>query len=238
MLGIIAGSGMYSLGKKVGEIDVETKYGSVSLQKVRILDEEMIFLPRHGTDHAVPAHMVNHRANISALSKVGVSGVLSIYASGIISGYKIGDIIQIEDFIGLLSPATFYDDFSGGIRHTDFSEPFDLDMQTKLEEVASAVKVKLKDGGIIATTTGPRYETKTEVAFLRSMGANLVNMTAAPELSLLGEAEIDHVALAVGTNFAAGVSKKPLSAQEVEKSMKGAYGKLVALIGGFAEEIV
>jgi len=243
MLAVIAGTGFYSLGKKIEESDFMTPYGPAGLQLVSLMGEQLIFLPRHGTRHRLPPHRINYRANVAALKKAGVTGVLAIYSSGAISKYKPGDIVLIDDFMALGPqghPVTFYDDFSEGLRHTDFSEPFSKEMKAKLREVAGVEKVNLKSGGIVATVPGPRYETKSEIKALKKLGANLVNMTSAPEMTLLREAEIDFAAVAVVTNYAAGVSKtkKPINAQENLAVMKGVYGKLVALIGGFVEEIV
>ena len=238
MLGIIGGSGFYALGKKLAETDVLTPYGTAKLQMVSLLGEKLVFIPRHGVRHTLPPHKINYRANIAALKKAGVTGVMAVYASGVISKYKPGDIVLVDDFISLWQHATFYDDFSGGIRHTDFSEPCDMEIRKKLLEVAAVSKVKVKTGGIMACTRGPRFETKAEIRLLKKAGANLVNMTAGYEMALLGEAEIDYAAIAVGTNYATGISKKHLSAEETLGTMHTAYGRLMTLIGNFAGEIV
>lgn len=238
MLGIIGGTGFYTLGKKLGEADVLTPYGTARVQKVSLLDEEMVFIPRHGERHAIPPHRINYRANIAALKKAGVTGVIAAYSAGVISRFRPGDLVLVDDFIGFWQQDTFYDDFSAGIKHTDFSEPCDPEMRRRLRAVASAGRVKLGSGGIIGCTNGPRFETKSEVKALKKMGANLVNMTAAREMALLGEAEIDFAAIAVATNWAAGIGKKPVDAEDVLERMQSAYGQLVALIGNFAEEIV
>lgn len=238
MLAVIGGSGFYSLGRKIKDVKVTTPYGKAVLSKISFLDEELIFLPRHGKNHTIPPHKINYRANIAALEKIGVTGVLAFYSCGIISKYKPGDIILIDDFIGLWTPATFYDDFSGGIKHVDFTRPFSSEMNDIIKEVAAINKLKLKKGGIVAATPGPRFETKSEVKVLKKLGANLVNMTCGYEMSLLGESEIDSAAIAVASNYAAGISKKPLSAEETLGVMKDAKGKLHTLIEGFLKEVV
>ncbi len=238
MLGVIGGSGFYSLGKKLAETKVLTPYGATKLQTVSLLDEKMLFIPRHGDKHTIPPHKINYRANIAAMKKAGVTGVIAIYASGVISRYKPGDLVLVDDFIGLWQPATFYDDFGAGMKHKDFTEPCSRDMRGKLQEIAGVSRIALKTGGIIACTPGPRFETKAEIALLKNAGANLVNMTAGYEMALLGEAEIDYAAIAVGTNYAAGISKKPLRVEETLEAMRTAYGRLTTLIGNFAEETV
>jgi len=238
MIAIIGGSGFYSLGKKAKDHKVSTKYGKAVLSEVSFQDERVIFLPRHGKSHTLPPHKINYRANIRALEKIGVTGVLAFYACGVMSKYKPGDIILVDDFIGFLTPATFYDNFTGGIKHVDFTKPFSSNMKDKLMEVASVNRLKLKKGGIMIATPGPRFETKSEVKLLKKLGANLVNMTCGYEMSLLGESEIDFAAIAIGSNYAAGISKKPLSTAENIKVMRSARGKINTLIAGFLEEVL
>lgn len=213
MLAIIGGSGFYHLGKEIDRIPVVTPYGNTEVVHARLHGkEEILFIPRHGASHSIPPHRVNYRANIYALKKLDASAVFAAYASGVISKYKPGELILLDDFIGFDAPATFFDDFSSGIKHIDFTEPFDSALQDNVLEIAAALRIKIKKGGIIATTRGPRFETRAEIKALRQMGANLVNMTSAYEISLLREMEIPFAAIAVATNYACGVSKRRLSA--------------------------
>ncbi|MBI5227425.1 MTAP family purine nucleoside phosphorylase [Candidatus Micrarchaeota archaeon] len=237
MFAIIGGTGFYKLGKRVEELDVLTHYGTARLSVVSFAGEKIVFIPRHGEKHELPPHKINYRANIAALKKIDVRGVISVYSAGVISKYKPGDMVMLDDFIGLWTPITFHEDFFGGMKHADFSSPFSKELGEKIQEVSSVGKLGLKKGGIIATTPGPRFETKSEVKMLRKMGANLVNMTAAYEMSLLGEAEIDFAAIAVASNYAAGISKKPLKAEETLQVMAKAKTKVENLISGVLEEI-
>ncbi len=236
MLGIIGGSGLYSIGN-AKTFNVKTPYGIVAVRKARMFDKDIVFIQRHGEGHTIPPHKVNYRANVYVLKKLGVTAVLGIYASGIISKYKPGDLIVVDDFLGFWTPSTFFDDFKEGIKHVDFSQPYDRELKKLLLGVAKANKIKLRKGGIIATTRGPRFETKAEIKALRGMGANLVNMTHAYEAALLGELEIPYVAVAAGTNYACGISNKKLSAEEVIKNMQEMKGRIVLLINGLIKEV-
>lgn len=44
--------------------------------------------------------------------------------------------------------------------------------------------MKVKDGGTILVTDGPRYESSAESNLFKSWGAHLVGMTSVPEVSL------------------------------------------------------
>lgn len=238
MLGVIGGTGFYTLGRKVDARDVMTPFGVAHLELVSVAGEEMVFIPRHGKDHSLAPHMINYRANVAALEKVGVTGVLSFHSCGVVSKYKPGDLVLVDDFIGLFTPATFYDDFSGGMKHVDFSEPFSPEMKRILKGVASVNKVTLKTGGIVAATPGPRFETKSEVKLLKKLGANLLSMTCGYEMALLGESEIDFASVAIASNYATGIKKEAPSAKGVLEVSSKSKGRLLTLIQGFAKEIV
>lgn len=238
MLGIIGGSGFYYLGSEMDKVPVITPYGNVEVIKTKLHSkDDVLFIPRHGEAHAIPPHKVNYRANIYALNKLDASAVFATYASGIISDYKHGDLVMLEDFIGFDTPITFFDDFSGGMKHMDFTQPFDKNLKNAVLEVAGALKIKIKKGGIIATTPGPRFETKAEIRALHRLGANLVSMTHAYEATLLHELEIPYAAIAVATNYACGVSKKRLSTEEVIEQMDKTKTKFNLIINGLVDYV-
>lgn len=234
MLGIIAGTEIYSLAG-LNHREINTPYGPANIYTVKLNGKECIFIPRHGAKHASPPHKINYHANIWALKQAGVNKVLAVYACGIISKFKPGDLILAEDFLGFYAPITFYDNFENGIKHMDFSEPYAKEMQLKLIKAAKNANLNLKKNGIIATTHGPRFETKTEINALHKLNANLVNMTNAYESTLLHELEISCAALCIGSNFAAGIKKKKLSHSEVEEMMARKEKEIKKIIEEFAK---
>lgn len=230
MRAVIAGTGIYSIDQNALTKIIDTKYGKSSIEEIKLGGKSAIFLPRHGKKHEIPPHKINYRANISALKKIGVTDVLSIYSAGIISNFEPGDIVRIDDFIGLFTPATFYDKFDNKLMHKDFSNPFSNKISLFLN------KYEIKEGGIIATTPGPRFETKAEIRFLKVAGANLVNMTSAYEISLLHEMEIEFASIAVAANFASGITDHPLNNEEVINQMKKSNNKVQKIISAFLSE--
>ncbi len=238
MLGIIAGSGLYNIGK-MKEKSVPTPYGKAILYSLRLEDEDVLFIPRHMTDHSIPAHKVNYKANIWALEEEGATALLSFYSSGIISKYKPGDLVLLEDFIGLYTPTSFYDSFESGIRHADMSRPFDKGVCDLVKEGAHSGRIKLQKGGIIATTRGPRFETAAEIKVLRIAGANLVNMTAAYEVTLANELELPIAGIAIGTNLACGVrGTRAISHSEVTKAVKKKEAQVKTIAAHVARKVL
>nr|MDT0666833.1 5'-methylthioadenosine phosphorylase [Micromonospora sp. DSM 115978] len=83
-VGVIGGTGFYSLLDETEEIAVETPCGEPS-DKVAIGSvggRQVAFLPRHGRRHQYPAHAVTYRANLWALRSLGVRRVLAPAAVG------------------------------------------------------------------------------------------------------------------------------------------------------------
>ncbi len=236
MIGIIGGSGFYFLKGAEKSRTVKTPYGDAIVQNTKIAGKDVVFIPRHGPEHSLPPHKVNYKANIYALNELGAGAVLGIYASGIISGYKPGDIVLVEDFLGFWTPVTFFDDFSGGVKHTDVSRPYSPELQNIILGVAKAGGIQVKKKGVMATMPGPRFETKAEISALKKMGANLVSMTHAYEATLLNELEIPFVAVAAGTNYACGISRAKLSGEEVLGHMEKAKNRIIPLMDGFVKE--
>lgn len=237
MLAFIGGTGFYKIGKKLKDHRVKTKFGTVNVQEIRLLKKRALFIPRYGIKHELPPHKVNYRANAAALESIGASGVLSVHTAGSMSKYyRPGDLVLLEDFISLWMPNTLYDDFSGGIKQVDFSEPFDEEMKGVLRETAAVKGIRLKEGGVIATTPGPRFETKAEVRALWTMGANLVDLSCGRESALFGEAEVPHASIAMVTNYACGVSDRRIGEAEVAKHVDKKKEDVLALLEGLVEK--
>jgi len=217
---IIGGSGFYEFmgGNKE---EITTPYGKASIVLNSLNNVKIAFLTRHGERHATPPHRVDYKANIFALNELGYKNIFSTSASGIIRGYNPGDLILLRDFIAFhLGAVTFFDSFTYGIKHVDMSEPYSSELNSLLKRAAKLEKIKLKDGGVVAATWGPRFETKSEVEAFKKLGANLVSMTNAQECILANELGMNYATVAVGTNYAAGISKKKLSVKEVFEIMK------------------
>ncbi|MCX6776962.1 MAG: MTAP family purine nucleoside phosphorylase [Candidatus Micrarchaeota archaeon] len=217
---IIGGSGFYELMSGSKE-EIATPYGKTSVVFSNLNNVKIAFLARHGGRHVTPPHKVDYKTNIFALNELGYKNILSTSATGIIRGYKPGDLVLLRDFIAFhLGAVTFFDSFASGIKHVDMSEPYSGELNSLLKRAARLEKIKLKDDGVVAATWGPRFETKSEIEAFKKLGANLVSMTNAQECILANELGMNYAAVAVGTNYAAGICKKKLSINEVFEVMK------------------
>lgn len=208
MKAIIGGTGVDTLeGITLKKTMVDTPYGKVEV----FVGDELVFLPRHGSDHSLPPHLINYRANVVALASLGVQEAIGIYAVGSISHAlqpgQIGIVSDFIDFSGGSREHTFFTGGAGGVRHCAMGDVFDAALRNRMKLLAA----HLKDAGVYVCTNGPRLETKAEIRMFAQMGCDVVGMTLATEVALLAEAGIRTLALAYSINWAAGVEQANVS---------------------------
>ncbi len=225
-IAIIGGSGVYSIGilENPSAIVVSTPYGN-SLEIVigKLGGHRVAFLPRHGKKHTVPPHLVNYRANLWALRELGVKRALATTACGSLNPkMRPGELALLYQFIDFTKrrTQTFYEGGEKGVAHVDVTEPYCSELRNILFKTARDLKLKLHPRATYGCTEGPRFETAAEIKALRYLGCDLVGMTNVHECVLARELEICYAAVAVVTNFAAGISKTKLTHTEVAGLMK------------------
>lgn len=101
-----------------------------------------------------------------------------------------------------------------------------------LETAARRARVPL-GRGIMACNAGPAYESAAEIGTLQRLGASVVTMSGAPELSICHEVGIRVASLALVTNWATGISDAPLTHGEVLEAARAGAGGLRLLIEQF-----
>ena len=77
-------------------------------------------------------------------------------------------------------------------------------MRARILKAAASIGEPVVDGGVYATTQGPRLETAAEINRLERDGADMVGMTGMPEAVLAREIGLQYAAIAVVVNHAAG----------------------------------
>jgi len=226
MIGIIGGSGLDKpeILKDSKDVDVETPYGDPSspIQVGKIGGTEVAILARHGRNHAIPPTQINNRANIHALKELGCSCIIATTACGSMRT-KIGrgDFVILDQFIDFTRhrKVTFYDTFPGGAanaKHTAMAEPFDSGLRKALIETAKELKIKHHENGTVITIEGPRFSTKAESKVFRLWGADVINMSVAPECALANEAGIPYGAVAMSTDYDTWKEdEKPVTWEEI-----------------------
>lgn len=173
-----------------------------------------------------------------ALIDLGINTlVITNAAGGISENYEPGDIVNIKDHINLTgsNPLMGKNIDELGPRFPDMTDTYNKELR-KLAESISKDIFKYKDG-VYAWFTGPTYETPAEVSFAKAIGADLVGMSTVPEAIVGNHAGINISAFSLVTNLAAGISKEPLSHDEVIDIANKSKDKLQSFMELFLTEI-
>jgi len=207
-IGIIGGSGLDDpdILKDKKEKEVTTQYGkpSSSLTIGKISGVDVVILARHGKKHTIPPTQVNYRANISALNQEGCTHILATTAVGSLKEeIGRGDLVIIDQFIDFTRhrKITFHESFENGSVHTPMATPFNEDLRKKLIETCKELKFKVHEKGTVITIEGPRFSTRAESHMFRSWGADIINMSIAPEAILANELQIPYAVIAMSTDY-------------------------------------
>lgn len=207
-VGIIGGSGLDDpdLLNASENITVSTPYGDPSspLTCGRVSGTEVVIVARHGKKHQLSPTQVNYRANIRALKDQGVTHILATTACGSLrEEIGRGDFVILDQFIDHTRhrKTTFFESFEEGARHTSMAEPFDSGLRQALLEAATDLKLKVHARGTVITIEGPRFSSKAESKMYRIWGADVINMSVAPEAILANELQIPYAAVAMSTDY-------------------------------------
>jgi 5'-methylthioinosine phosphorylase len=219
---IITGSGFDGFGTEGEPRRVATRFGAPSapLRTIRIGSTNLLALPRHGEDHALPPHAINYPANLLALHEAGAASVIALNTVGAISDRCAPGQLAIPDQLIDYTWGrrhTIHDGAEPAFEHVDFTQPFSRDLRQALLSAAAAAGVECHAGGVYAATQGPRLETAAEIDRLERDGADYVGMTAMPEASLAREIGLDYACLCLVVNAAAGRGEKAIH-DDVESS--------------------
>ena len=208
-IGIIGGSGLENpeILQRSEEKHVETPYGipSSSLIFGLLNDTEIVILSRHGRLHTITPSKVNNRANIFALKEEGCTHIIASTACGSLrEDICRGDLVIPDQFIDFTRhrDITFFDEFKpGSMNHTPMADPFNGDLRNLIVSTAGALGIKIHDRGTLVTIEGPRFSTRAESKMFRLWGADIINMSVAPEVILANELGIPYAAIAMSTDY-------------------------------------
>jgi 5'-methylthioadenosine phosphorylase len=173
------------------------------------------FLPRHGKDHRIPPHKLNHRANLWALKEIGATHILGTSSTGSLKKtIHPGHFVVPHDFVGFWNIPTFHDD-----RVVHSTPSLDARLREALIAAAREARATVKDRGVYVETTGPRLETRAEIAFFQTIG-DVVGMTMASEATLASELGVPYASLCTVDNFAHGIVDEPLSFEQIRETQR------------------
>src|ERR1017187_3668994 len=128
-IGIIVGSGLYSIGGFTSQkwVKIKTPFGlpSDDFLTGKLAGRDVVFLPRHGRGHRILPGELNHRANIWALKKLDVAWIISVSAVGSLQKkYRPCAIVLPDQFLDRTKHNFEHSFFGRGIvGHIAFADP-------------------------------------------------------------------------------------------------------------------
>lgn len=222
---IIGGTGYGSVLGDSGLVDqtVATPFGTVRLAVGQGDIDDIVFVARHGGDHSIPPHRVNYRANLMALSQMGVERIIGLSAvGGLTREVPPGAIVVVDQLIDWTSgrAETFFDGGEWGVAHIDVTEPFCKDLRSTILSLQSEEGVAMQPEGVYVASKGPRLETAAEVRMHASLGGTVVGMTGAPEASLARELGMHFASVCTSVNNAAGLDGESIKFDDTQQAQQ------------------
>jgi 5'-methylthioadenosine phosphorylase len=211
---VIGGSGFYDLGGATTTVEVDTPWGppSAPIAVGEVDGVAVAFLSRHGTEHHLPPHRVDHRANLWALRAVGARSVVASFACGsLVPELGPGSLVVPDQLIDRTQgrAETIHDAFADGPAHAAFADPYDEGVRAAALAEAERLGEAVHDGGTVVVINGPRFATRAESRWYQSMGAHLINMTQYPEAAIARELDLRYAAVGLVTDHDAGLDDHP-----------------------------
>lgn len=141
--------------------------------------------------------------------------VVTNAAGGIRRDLVPGSIVLVDDHINVMFLAPLAGPVSEGEqRFPDMSRPCDPALMELAESQALAAGIPMTRG-TYAGVAGPHFETPAEVRALRAAGADVVGMSAVPEVTVARAGGQRVLAFSVVTNHAAGLGAGTIDHEEV-----------------------
>ncbi len=234
VVGLIGGSGVYDPGlfSPGASHRVSTPWGAPSapIEEGRVGGLRVLFLPRHGPGHSIPAHRVNYRANVDALVQLGADTILSVSSVGSLQeGLKPGEFVLPTQFVDFTRqrPTTFYD--GGRTYHVSMADPFCPELLRGMAAAARETGAPVHEGKTYVCVEGPRFSTRAESRFFRTVG-DVIGMTLVPEVTLARERSLCYGLLAMVTDYDVW-AERPVDATAIVRVMGENVARMRTLVG-------
>jgi purine-nucleoside phosphorylase len=248
-IGIILGSGLGSFADTLeNRIEIPTKNiphypqstveghkGSLVIGNINSVS----LLAVQGRTHyyeGYPVEKVTYIVRIMAQMGIKLMMVTNA-AGGINQKFKPGDLMLITDHINymfcnpLIGPLKYDEP-----RFPDMSDPYCSKYHALIEHIALENNIQLRQG-VLYASSGPSYETAAEVRMVSQMGADAASMSTVPEVIAANQAGLDVLGISCVTNMATGISKQPLSHDEVTATANLVKLKFLKLVTGIITQI-
>jgi len=168
---------------------------------------------------------------IRVMKELGIETLLvSNAAGGVNPGFKVGDIMIIEDHISLfaVNPLLGKNDVALGPRFPDMSEPYKKSLIAKAEAIAAKLGIAVKKG-VYCGVTGPTFETRAEYRMIHLLGGDAVGMSTVQEVIAAVHAGLPVFAMSVITDIGIREEENTITHAEVLQAARDAEPRFSAI---------
>jgi 5'-methylthioadenosine phosphorylase len=208
-IGVIGGSGFYSLLEDARPARFDTPFGAPSgdLTIGTLGGRQVAFVPRHGVGHRFAPHLVPYRANLWALRSAGVRQVVALSAVGSLRvDLPPGSLVVPDQILDRTSGRVHtYTEGEIGVSHIAFADPYCPVGRACALAAAGATALSVAEEGTLVVVNGPRFSTRAESQEFQRAGASIIGMTGMPEAALARELALCYTTLTLVTDLDAGV---------------------------------
>jgi purine-nucleoside phosphorylase len=241
--GIILGSGLGNFTNELA-IEAEVPYEDIPnfpLSTVKGHSGKLLFGKLSGKTVVVMAGRFHfyegYKAHevvfpVRVMKMLGVETLLLSNAAGAVNtGYKVGDIMIVNDHISFFTANPLigknHDDF--GPRFPDMGEPYKKHLVDKAKLIAATHNFRLHEGVYVAVT-GPTFETPAEYNAIRILGGDVVGMSTVQECIVANHMGMEVFAVSVVTDLGFNNEGHKLTHEEVLEAANLAAPQLSVLL--------
>ncbi len=158
-------------------------------------------------------------------------------AGGVNYAYTPGDLMLTSSFLGinLKKEMTELLGISGINAKNSFLRFPSPELNEIIRKAADKENIPLREG-VYWYNKGPVYETPAEINMIRNFGGDAVGMSTIPEVYYAAGSGIKCSSISCITNYAAGISDRKLSHEEVTETAKRVEAKFERLIKAVLRE--
>ena len=187
----------------------------------------------NGRFHYYEGHEYSDVAIIIDLFKeIGCTHVIMTNSSGCVEGsWEVGDLMLINGHLD-------YSFMSSSENPKVVQDSrYDLDLLNQIEKLAKLNNITLRKG-IYTWTTGPTYETPSEILDIKKIGGHAVGMSGLPEIERIHELKMKMIGWCCLTNYASGISKSELTHDEVVDTAKNYQQNFLNLLDAIIKNLL
>jgi purine-nucleoside phosphorylase len=166
------------------------------------------------------------------------TAIITNAAGGISEKLEPGCLVVLSDHINFqgTNPMIGANDERFGLRFFDMSTAYDREFRQVAMREGLNLGIKMHEGVYLAVS-GPSYETPAEIRAFRMLGADVVGMSTVPEVIAARHMGMRVLAISCVTNLASGLSKKPLSHEEVLETGARVRGQFMQLLQAVVPQV-